>query len=187
MNDARNILLKAGFDTMNGPAFQKYLPLIIWSIVILVADQVTKEIIRRSLAEGESVSVIDGFFNIVFVWNRGGAFSFLAGIDSIWRAIFFKAASVVALIVIVFIYRDVEEDDKVMKSALILIFGGALGNLWDRFLYGKVTDFLDVYFGTYHWPAFNVADSCISVGVTLVIVKTVLDLSSGNVSDTPKK
>ena len=144
--------------------------MITWGILILLADQVTKEMIRSSLSVGERIPVIDGLFNIVFVWNRGAAFSFLSGSEGNWGPIFLKIASVVALAFIISLYNEFEHEGWTIKYAFILIFGGAIGNLWDRFAFGKVTDFLDVYIGTHHYPAFNVADACISIGLVLMLL-----------------
>jgi signal peptidase II len=155
---------------MKGWSFKKFLPLISGGILILLADQVTKEMIRNSLSVGERIPVIDGLFNIVFIWNRGSAFSFLSGVESNWVPLFLKVASVVALALVVSLYNEFEHEGWMIKYSFILIFGGAIGNMVDRFAFGMVTDFLDVYVGTHHWPAFNVADSCITIGLVLMLL-----------------
>lgn len=143
----------------------------IFSAVVLgslVLDQATKVLVDRTMDIYQSVPVIDGLFSITYLRNRGAAFSFLA--DFSYRLPFFILVSVVALGVIAATFRKLRDDQHLAAAALALIFSGALGNLIDRVRLGEVIDFLDVYWKTYHWPAFNVADSAICVGVTLLAV-----------------
>lgn len=135
-------------------------------VVGLIADQASKLYIHASMALHQSIPVLDGLFNITYVRNKGAAFSFLS--NTSWRIPFFVAITLVALIVIVVALRKLREDQRLAQVALAMVFSGALGNLIDRVRLGEVIDFLDVYWGTYHWPAFNVADSLICVGVALV-------------------
>jgi len=137
---------------------------------ILVLDQTTKIWIDRNFFLFESKEVFKGFFNITYIRNSGAAFGFLSDVDSIWVQVFFIAIAIVALITILFIVKGIEENDIWSLSAFASIFGGALGNFIDRVLRGEVIDFLDFYWGTYHWPFFNVADSCITIGILRFIV-----------------
>jgi signal peptidase II len=136
------------------------------SAVVLAADLATKAWVTRAFAPGDVVSVTP-FFNLVLVYNTGAAFSFLAGAGG-WQRWFFMAVSAVVSVVIVWLlsrhYRE-----RLMACALALVLGGALGNLYDRVTLGKVVDFVQLHAAGYYWPAFNVADSAISVGVVLLV------------------
>ncbi|MDR3579185.1 MAG: signal peptidase II [Oryzomonas sp.] len=136
------------------------------AIVGLVADQLTKLYIDRSMQMFQSIPVIDGLFNITYVRNKGAAFSFLS--QASWRLPFFIAISAVAAVVIVIAFNRLRNDQRLAQVSLAMIFSGAVGNLIDRVRRGEVVDFLDVYWRAYHWPAFNVADSLICVGVALL-------------------
>ena len=114
--------------------------------------------------------LIDGFFNIVHVRNPGAAFGFLAGAPPLFRYIFFIAVTVAAILLILHYLRVSRIEEPSLVSALALILAGAVGNLIDRVRFGEVVDFLDVYIGAHHWPAFNVADSAITVGAAVLIV-----------------
>ena len=138
------------------------------AIVGLVVDQITKLYIDRSMQMFQSIPVIDGLFNITYVRNKGAAFSFLS--HASWRLPFFIAISAVAAVVIVIAFNRLRSDQRLAQVSLAMIFSGAVGNLIDRVRRGEVVDFLDVYWRTYHWPAFNVADSLICVGVALLAV-----------------
>jgi len=132
----------------------------------LVVDQATKVLVDRTMALYQSIPVIDGFFSITYMRNRGAAFSFLADFD--YRRPFFIAITLVAMAVIAVTFRKLRDDQRLAAFSLSLIFSGAVGNLIDRVRLGEVIDFLDVYWKTHHWPAFNVADSAICVGVALL-------------------
>ncbi|MEW6313660.1 MAG: signal peptidase II [Pseudomonadota bacterium] len=136
------------------------------SAVVIVLDQTTKYAITQSFHFGEYLPVTS-FFNLVLTYNTGAAFSLLADAGG-WQHIFFVAVAVVASVVIVYLLRK-HRDDRLFSFSLALILGGALGNLIDRIAIGKVVDFLDFYVGTYHWPAFNIADSAITVGALLLV------------------
>lgn len=132
----------------------------------LVVDQATKLYVDRVMALHQSVPVIDGLFSFTYLRNRGAAFSFLSDVS--WRLPFFIGITLVAAVVIIVALRKMRDDQKLAQAALAMIFSGAIGNLIDRVRLGEVIDFLDVYWKTHHWPAFNVADSLICVGVALV-------------------
>ena len=136
---------------------------------IIIVDQVTKYILKINLALHDHIVILDNFFNITHVLNPGGAFGFFAEKSpEIRKFIFLFLSSLVALFVLWF-YKKCAETYIFLSYGLALIFGGAIGNLIDRFLYGKVVDFLDFYIGSAHWPAFNIADSAISVGMGILI------------------
>jgi len=136
------------------------------AIVGLVFDQITKLYIDRSMQVFQSIPVIDGLFNITYLRNKGAAFSFLS--HAAWRLPFFIAISVIAAVVIVVAFNRLRTDQRLAQVSLSMVFSGAVGNLIDRVRQGEVIDFLDVYWKTHHWPAFNVADSLICVGVALL-------------------
>ena len=135
--------------------------------IIVLADQLTKIVIQRMLAYGEEQPVTS-FFNLVLAYNRGAAFSFLAG-EGGWQRWFFTAIAVVAVVFIIYLLRK-HAGQRLFCWSLALILGGAVGNLIDRIVYGHVVDFLDFYWaGVGHFPAFNVADSAITVGAVLFV------------------
>ena len=136
------------------------------SVAIVVADLATKMWVTRVFAPGEVLTVTP-FFNLVLVHNTGAAFSFLAGAGG-WQRWFFMAVSIVVSIAIVWMLRR-HHGDRLMATALALVLGGALGNLYDRVTLGQVVDFVQLHAAGYYWPAFNVADSAISVGVVLLV------------------
>lgn len=134
--------------------------------VIVLLDQVTKIAIIRAFSYGESLPVTS-FFNLVLTYNKGAAFSFLAG-ESGWQRYFFSAIAVAAVVFIIYLLKR-HPGHRLFSWALTLILGGAVGNLIDRVLYGHVIDFLDFHVNNWHWPAFNVADSAICVGAVLFV------------------
>jgi len=145
-----------------------YLTLLI--LFVVLADQLTKLWIMSSLPLYGKRIIIPGLFNLVHVANTGAAFGLLAGEHTWWRQIFFIAVALVALVLIFVAYRQSKVRTLIFNTAVGLIAGGALGNLIDRIRFGAVVDFLDFYIKSYHWPAFNVADSAITVGVGLFLV-----------------
>lgn len=149
--------------------------LILVSGGVVLADQVTKYLITLNLALHEHIVVIENFFNINHVLNSGGAFGLFAnGSPLLRKFIFLFLSSLVALFVL-WLYKKTARDLVFLSLGLALIFGGAIGNLIDRFRFGKVVDFLDFYLGTAHWPAFNVADSAISIGMAILIYHVVFN------------
>ena len=132
----------------------------------LVLDQASKLYIHSKMSLYQSIPVIDGLFNIFYIRNKGAAFSFLA--NASWRLPFFIAISAIASVVIIVAFSRLRDDQKLGQISLAMIFSGAVGNLIDRVRLGEVIDFLDVYWQSHHWPAFNVADSFICVGVALL-------------------
>ena len=151
----------------------KYLILLFVSAMVLAIDQATKVLVDRTMELHTSIPVINNVFNITYLRNKGAAFSFLATFP--YRLQFFVLVSLVALGVIISVYVRLREDQRFTALALALIFSGALGNLIDRVRLGEVIDFLDVYWRDHHWPAFNVADSAICVGVFLLAIDMYLE------------
>ena len=136
--------------------------------LVIVLDYVSKIAVLGYLAPGESRAVAP-FFNLVLVFNKGAAFSFLASADG-WQTLLFAAIALVASVVIIFlIFKNGAK--KLFCGGLALILGGALGNLYDRIAYGHVVDFLDFHAAGWHWPAFNVADSAITAGAAILILE----------------
>jgi len=141
---------------------------------ILVLDQASKWYIRHTVDLYESIPVIDSLFHITHVRNTGGAFSLFAGSNPAFRLPFFLLVSVVAIGALLYFVRRVQPDQHLLLFALGSILGGALGNLVDRMAAGEVTDFLDFHWHGYYWPAFNVADSCISIGMIILLLHSFL-------------
>jgi len=142
------------------------------ALAVVIVDQLTKLWIMTTFALHGQQKIIPGFFDLVYVTNTGAAFGFLAGSKTWLRQAFFVGVAIVALIVIVFAYGHLKKQGRLFVYALGLIAGGAVGNLIDRLRFGSVVDFLDFYLGSYHWPAFNAADSAITVGVALFLLGT---------------
>ena len=148
----------------------KYFFTALISSTIVVLDVFTKYLIVQKIQLWEAVPVIDNFFQLVFYTNKGAAFGFLNN-DSSWQIYLFIAITLFALAVIANMIKTTAKEDKMFLAALALIMGGAIGNLIDRICYGYVVDFLDFsFFGT-HFPAFNIADSAITIGAILIIIK----------------
>ena len=147
----------------------KYGRLIFIAALVMISDQITKAVIVKFLALYHKITIIPGFFDLTHIQNPGGAFGFLAGQSSTVRQIFFVFISFLAICLIFHFYRKIPRTHPLLASSLALVFGGAVGNLIDRIRFGKVVDFLDLYIGSYHWPAFNVADSAISIGMVIFV------------------
>jgi signal peptidase II len=136
---------------------------------IVLLDQVTKLIVDRTMPLYHSIPVIDGFFSLTYIRNTGAAFGILAGSGTAFRLPFLMFFSLLAIGFIIVMLRRLPERETGLTIALTFILGGAIGNLVDRFAHGEVIDFLDFYWATYHWPAFNIADSFITVGVAITV------------------
>jgi signal peptidase II len=146
---------------------------------ILVLDQLTKVAVDRSLALHQSIPVIEGFFHLTHVRNTGAAFGFLANAPEGFRIPFFFIATGIAIGALLVFLRRVDTDTPFLLLALSSVLGGALGNLLDRLHYGEVVDFLDFHWRGYYWPAFNVADICITLGVIGLFLYSFLDEKKG--------
>jgi signal peptidase II len=136
------------------------------AIVVLLLDQTTKWLALSQLQMGVPEEVLP-FFNWLLLLNPGAAFSFLAQ-SSGWQRWFFTILGLAACIYILLMLRK-HQNERLLCIALSLILGGALGNVLDRLMYGAVVDFIDFHYGSWHWPAFNIADSAICIGAALVI------------------
>ncbi|MGH7387930.1 MAG: signal peptidase II [Candidatus Rokuibacteriota bacterium] len=139
--------------------------------VVVVLDQITKALVLERLVSGVPVRVIDGFLSLTLVMNTGLAFGLLGGLPAGWRWVVVALSAGALLVLARVAVRMLAEGGWVDRTAIGLIFGGAVGNLIDRARFGAVVDFIDVYYGTWHWWAFNVADSAISVGVVVLAVR----------------
>lgn len=149
------------------------------ALAITVLDQLSKFTVQQSLGLGQIIPVIPSFFNLTYVLNPGAAFGFLSGASAAFRNPFFITISVLAVLFIVY-YRSAHRGMGLLPSlGLACILGGAVGNLIDRLRLGMVVDFLDFYYGAYHWPAFNVADSGITVGVALMVFEMLIEWKRG--------
>lgn len=138
---------------------------------VILVDQVTKAVLLHTFpAIGAAIPVIPGFFDIVHVRNPGGAFGLFAGKSAALRAFFFLAVSAIASILMTVFYVQIPQHFRWLRAGLALVIGGAVGNLIDRIRFGEVIDFIDLYVGQWHWPAFNVADSAISIGMGIVVI-----------------
>jgi signal peptidase II len=142
---------------------------------IVALDQATKWYVRQTMPLYSTVSVLDGCFAITHASNPGGAFSLLANANQLLRVPFFLLASIGAIGVLVYFLRQIPAHQHVLLFAVASILGGALGNLIDRVAFGQVTDFLLVYWRQYQWPAFNVADSFLTVGVAILVGHSLID------------
>jgi signal peptidase II len=135
----------------------------------VVLDQITKLLVLRSLDLGEQVPVIEGFFNLVLIYNRGAAFGLFANLSPEFAWIFFMITTSLVLGVVAYLWWRLPEDQTLAAVGFSLIFAGAVGNLIDRVRLGEVVDFLDFHVGRYHWPAFNVADSLVCLGAGFLL------------------
>lgn len=152
---------------MTTPKNGRYL---LFALGLVVLDQATKHLVARTVELYESVTVVPGFFNITRIHNRGAIFGTFSRTNSDVVFALLTAASIAALAMVVWYFFKTPATDRLMKVSLTLIMAGALGNQFDRLVRGHVIDFLDFHIGTAHWPFFNAADSCISIGACLMLV-----------------
>lgn len=143
------------------------------AIGVFVLDQLTKYLIIFNLELGRSIPVLP-FFEIVHVKNKGAAFGIFHDSSPAFRLLFFGAVTIVCLILLTYWLGTTPVFEKLQRLGLSLILGGALGNLKDRAIFGEVTDFVHVFYKSYSWPAFNIADSAISVGVAIIFIHLLL-------------
>jgi len=149
------------------------------SVVVVALDQVTKYIASGQLQFAVPVPVLP-FFNLTLLHNTGAAFSFLSDASGWQRWFFVGTALLVSLVILAWLWR-MGKHEVWIAAALSLILGGAVGNVVDRINFGYVIDFIDLYYGQWHWPAFNVADSAITVGAAILVVDGLLGLRRGPV------
>ena len=150
---------------------RKYWVLLVFCIGILLLDQWTKSMVVQKLPLYQRVEVVQGFFNLTHVRNTGGAFGVFGGEKGGLGSILFVVVSLVAIGAIIFLFLKIKENERILALSFSLILSGAVGNLIDRLRYGEVVDFLDFHLFTYHWPAFNVADSAICIGIGLMALE----------------
>ena len=150
---------------------RKYWMLLAVCTVILGFDQWTKALVQQKLPLYQRVEVIQGFFALTHVRNTGGAFGIFGGEKGGVGSMLFVVVSLLAIGAIIFLFIRIREDEKTLALSFSLVLSGAIGNLIDRLRYGEVVDFLDFHLSTYHWPAFNVADSAICIGIGLMALE----------------
>src|ERR1700736_1462945 len=138
---------------------------------VVLLDRATKWIVAKDVSLHDGIQVIPGFFRITHVENRGAAFGLFADSPAQWKIAMLVLFSIVALVVVTLLLWRNSHSMTTTGVGLALILGGAVGNLWDRLLNGRVVDFLLFYIGQYQWPAFNVADSAIVVGAALLVME----------------
>ncbi len=149
------------------------IPFFIFAGLLVALDQVTKYLLVRAIPLNTGTRIIPGLLNLVHVHNTGGAFSIFAGSGYPWRRYVFMGLAVIVIAAIAYAYGRVGKRDNWTRIAYICIASGAIGNLIDRIRLHEVIDFLDVYVGSWHWPAFNVADSAISTGAVMLLVSLI--------------
>jgi len=138
--------------------------------LVFAADRVTKSVIESRVSMMDTYTVIPGFFDIVHSQNRGVAFGLFNDSKSEWRTVLLVAAAVAAVVMVTVMLVRSSGLERRTAWALALVLGGAMGNVFDRIMWGRVTDFLAFYVGNYQWPAFNVADSAIVIGSGLLML-----------------
>jgi signal peptidase II len=142
---------------------------ILIAAVVVVLDRLTKALVAQKITIHDSIDIVPGLFRITHVQNQGAAFGLFSESPSEWKVAMLILFSLAALAVVSALLWKNGNALNATAIALSLVFGGALGNLWDRVVSGRVIDFLDFYFGPHHWPAFNVADSAIVIGALLLL------------------
>ena len=153
----------------------RYALLALIAVTVIILDQATKYWITQSMRLHESIPIIPNLFSFTYIRNPGAAFGLLAGSSNVFRTIFFGVTSLFALALLGTILVRLPHKDWIGQLSIAGILGGAVGNLIDRTRFGSVVDFVDVYFRGWHWPAFNVADSAITVGVALLALGLITD------------
>jgi signal peptidase II len=156
---------------------RQVLPLGTGVLALIAIDQVTKALVASRMGLSESIPVIPGLVQFTYVRNTGMAFGLLSGADVPFKTLLVTFASILALAAVAYYALRSPGSDPATRFGLILILGGALGNIIDRIRLGYVIDFIDVFYGRSHWPAFNVADSAISVGVGLLVLDSLRNRS----------
>lgn len=156
---------------------RKYYILIIIGSIFISLDQITKYYVAYLMDLYQSIEVIKDIFNITYTRNSGAAFGILNGMDSMLITVFFISVSIIAILVICVLFKKTQEHELLMHISLSLIVSGAAGNLIDRIVDHEVIDFLDFHWKQYHWPVFNVADSCITIGMIMLAFNMFRDAS----------
>ena len=163
---------------------KRYKLLLIIAPVVIVIDQWTKLIVDKNMLLYQSIEVLENFFHITYIRNKGAAFGILSGADASLRIPFFLGVSFIAIAVIIYALKTHKGESPIFPVALSLILGGAIGNMIDRVRMGEVIDFLDAHWYQHHWPAFNIADSAITVGMGFLIFQMITEKEGSDASDT---
>ena len=150
---------------------KKYLICLLIVVSVIILDQGTKAYITSTMQLYNSRVVIENYLHLTYIMNAGAAFGFLAKAPPSFRSLFFAFAAFAAIGLILYYLAKSRDEEPLLVLGLSLILGGALGNLVDRLRFGAVVDFIDVFWKTYHWPAFNVADTAISLGALLMVTE----------------
>ena len=150
---------------------------------MIVIDQYTKFMVTLHIPLSYSINVVEGFFNLTHVRNSGVAFGIFAEQNSELKPYLLIFVSIIAIIAILVIFHQTEKEKRMVQGGLVLVFSGAIGNLIDRVLHKEVIDFIDIFFNNRHWPAFNVADACITIGVMLLAADLLVSGKSFNSPD----
>ena len=161
----------------------KYLFLFVISSSLIVIDQYTKFMVTLHIPLSYSINVVEGFFNLTHVRNSGVAFGIFSEQNSQLKPYLLIFVSIIAIIAILIIFHQTEKEKKMVQGGLVLVFSGAIWNLIDRVLHKEVIDFIDIFFNNRHWPAFNVADACITIGVMLLAVDLLVNSKPFNSPD----
>jgi signal peptidase II len=156
-------------STLSG-ATRRYLRVLLVALFVVALDQLTKELVLQSFSIGELRPVVPDYFNLTLTFNPGAAFGLWSNLGAPWRELVLALTAGAAMFVVLFFLRHPQHQHAVAQIGLAAVLGGAIGNVIDRVRFGAVVDFLDFYVGTYHWPAFNVADAAICCGVAVLVV-----------------
>jgi len=150
---------------------------------LIVIDQYTKFMVTLHIPLSYSINIVEGFFNLTHVRNSGVAFGIFSEQNSELKPYLLIFVSIIAIIAILVIFHQTESQKRLVQGGLVLVFSGAIGNLIDRVLHKEVIDFIDIFFNNRHWPAFNVADACITIGVMLLAADLLVSGKSYNSPD----
>lgn len=151
------------------------------AVLVIALDQLTKAVVASRMRLHQTIPLLDGFAALTYVRNTGAAFGILAGHSEALRVPFFLLVSALAVVLLAWFLRSVPGERRLIVAACGAVAGGALGNMIDRVLLGEVIDFVDLSIGAYHWPAFNVADSAITLGVLVLCVDALRQPSASRV------
>ena len=150
---------------------------------MIVIDQYTKFMVSLHIPLNYSVKVVAGFFNLTHIRNSGVAFGIFSEQNSELKPYLLIFVSIIAIIAILAIFHQTDREKKMVQTGLVLVFSGAIGNLIDRVLHKEVIDFIDIFFENQHWPAFNIADACITIGVVLLAADMLVNSKPFNSPD----
>ena len=162
---------------------KRFVFLLLVAGMVVFTDQMCKALMLAHLSPVYPVKVIDGFFSLTLVLNSGVAFGIFSRLAASWKITVLLFFSVITVFLLLWYYFSDAGLSRMMTLALCLVIGGAIGNIIDRFRFGKVVDFLDFYWRSYHWPAFNLADSAITIGVVLMLISSFSQRKDRHVSD----